>query len=146
MLNYPMKFEVKATSESGIQANWSTTTGTNDLGPLTCAIPPEFSGPGGGLSPEDLYALALENCFVATFKVFAEKSKLTFRELNCEGRLEVDRDEAGKPWMARFHLKVQLTGVEQAENARRLLEKTSSSCLVLNSVRTQKSFEFVVNS
>ena len=38
-------------------------------GALVTTIPSEFEGPGGGYSPEDFYALALLNCFGATFKV-----------------------------------------------------------------------------
>jgi len=141
MIQYPMSFPVSASSSSGIQKRW---TSEAQLQKLTLAIPPEFEGPGEGLSPEDLYALALQNCFIATFKVFAEKSRLSFEAINTEAVLQVDRDENGKPWMARFHLKVKLLGVEQKESAQRLLEKTSQGCMILNSVKTAKTFEFQV--
>lgn len=44
--------------------------------------------------------------------------------------------------MARFHLKVRLQGAEQKESAQRLLEKTSQSCMILNSIKTTKTFDF----
>ena len=112
---------------------------------MTCAIPPEFQGPGGGASPEDLYALALANCFVATFKVFAEKSSAGFVSLLADGCLTLDRDEKGVPWMSRFHLKLRIEGAADAARIRTLLEKTSRSCMILNSVRTEKTFEFEVS-
>lgn len=141
MLKYPMPFQVMADASSGIAATWNTRAESTSQ-TLPVAIPPEFSGPGGGLSPEDLYAMALQNCFVATFKVFAEKSKLIYRSLAANGCLEVDRNEDGRPWMARFHLIIVLRGVSQVENARRILEKASESCMILNSVNTAKTFEF----
>lgn len=143
MKQYPMKFSVNAESTSGISSSWITKAEKFD-GPLQMAIPPEFDGPGNGYSPEDLYAMALQNCFLATFKVFAEKSKLNFKNLNVNSDLFVDRDEKGRPWMAKIHLVIELSGVEQIENAKRLLEKTSQSCMILNSVNTQKTFEFHV--
>jgi uncharacterized OsmC-like protein len=109
------------------------------------AIPPEFEGPGGGYSPEDIYAFALMNCFIATFKVIAEKSKLVYEGLEASGTLTVDRGDTGAPWMKDFALRVELTGAADPERARRLLEKTSQSCMILNSVKTGKSFEFLVN-
>ena len=142
MIHYPLTFDVEAHAASGISTTWSTRAQAHMTHEIPAAIPPEFEGPGQGLSPEDLYALALTNCFIATFKVFAEKSKVSFREILAQTRLSVDRDEKGHPWMARADLKITLSGASDAERARRLLEKTSQSCLVLNSVRTQKSFEF----
>lgn len=143
MKQYPLTFEVSAKSTSGIQSPWTTQAKTFNQD-LSVAIPPEFDGPGGGYSPEDFYALALQNCFVATFKVFAEKSDLQFSGLSALTRLEVDRDSGGRPWMARLHLQVKLEGVTQKEKAQRLLDKTSQSCMILNSVKTEKSFDFVI--
>jgi organic hydroperoxide reductase OsmC/OhrA len=144
MRAYPMKFHVQAQATSGRDSLW-TTHAEHFSQSLTMAIPPEFDGPGGGFSPEDIYALALQNCFVATFKVFAEKSNLAFENIRVEGVLDVDRDEKGRPWMARFHLHAHLDGVIQSENAKRILEKTAQSCMILNSVRTEKSFLFSIN-
>jgi len=151
MIRYPQHYSVQARSPSGIGSGWAS--GSKEVS-LQCAIPPEFEGPGGGASPEDLYALALTNCFVATFKVFAEKSRLEFREIEASGVLTVDRDEKGVPWMARFDLSVMLylPGYEPGhsssdeQRALTLLEKTSRSCMILNSVKTEKTFKFGVKS
>ncbi len=141
MLKFPLKFSVTATGPSGISTAWQTRAQSFDH-QIPMAIPPEFDGPGTGLSPEDLYAMALQNCFIATFKVFAEKSKLQFETIHLATDLEVDRDENGRPWMARVHMHVILKGVEQEAAAQRVLDKTSQSCMILNSVKTQKSFQF----
>lgn len=143
MIQYPMNFVSQSSATEGIQASWSTSTAS---GELMGAIPPEFEGPGNGYSPEDFYVLALTNCFIATFKVFAEKSKLSFASLEAQGKLTLDRDEKGIPWMKHFHLNVQLKGCAENEKAQRLLQKTSQSCMVLNSVKTEKTFEFFVSA
>lgn len=142
MISYPLQFSVSARSPSGISSVWETSV--PGLLAVHGAIPPEFGGPGGGYSPEDFFALAALNCFAATFKVMAEKSQIAFESLDLKGELTVDRDEKGAPWMSHFHLRAQLSGVSNAERANRLLEKTSHSCIVLNSIRTQKSFSFEI--
>lgn len=109
------------------------------------AIPPEFEGPGGGFSPEDLYAMALSNCFVATFKVIAERSRVTFGEIRTRSRLIVDRDEAGRPWMSKLELQIEVTEAKDVDRMRRLLEKTSGQCMILNSVKTEIVFDFLVS-
>lgn len=144
MIKYPLSFKVTAESQAGINQNWQTSAAAIDT-KIPMSIPPEFAGPGGGFSPEDIYALALANCFVATFKVFAEKSRLQFEHLKVDVDLLVDRDEAGRPWMANSVMKVFLNGTSSVENALRLLNKTKESCMILNSVRTNKSFEFFID-
>lgn len=141
MIQYPLHFSVSAESSSGIGNVWNTAVPN---GILTAAIPPEFNGPGGGYSPEDFFAFAAINCFIATFKVIAERSKLDFSTITAEGKLTVDRNESGVPLMKYFHLKTTLKGVSDRERATRLLEKTSQSCLVMNSIKTEKNFEFAI--
>lgn len=141
MNKYPMTFKVSGSSPSGMHTRWIAVAETHEQ-QLRMAIPPEFDGPGEGLSPEDAYAIALQSCFVATFKVFAEKSNLTFENISVNSTLEVDRDEKGRPWMSKIHFHVELKGPSQSDNARRILEKTSQNCMILNSVNTQKVFDF----
>ena len=144
MNKYPMSFKVSALATSGMRTKWETNSEAF-ITPLVMAIPPEFDGPGDGFSPEDLYAMALQNCFLATFKVFAEKSRLAYGNIKIETELLVDRDEAGRPWMAKCRLNVSLDQCQQIENAQRILQKTSESCMILNSVKTVKEFEFHVH-
>lgn len=140
MVNYPLVFGVEAWAESGMVGVWKASAAEGRQ--VIVAIPPEFGGPGGGFSPEDLYALALLNCFAATFKVIAERSRLVYSEVRLEGSLTVDRNDSGAPWMKHFELRARLAGCADGERGLRLLQKTSESCLILNSVRTEKSFHF----
>lgn len=143
-MNLPMIFKVKSESQSGIQTVW---TSTNSEGlEIQGAIPPEFSGPGGGASPEDLYALALSNCFLATLKVFAEKSKLHFNNIHISSELTISHNEHKTPWMSVLSLTIYLDGVQDVERMRRLVSKTTRQCMIINSVKTKVLFYLTINS
>ena len=143
MFSLPQHYVVSAEATSTVQETW--VSHTREFIPLTCAIPTEFGGPGGGASPEEIYAMALANCFVATFKVMAQASRLAYDEVHVSGDLTVDKSPDGPlPWMAAIHLRVTLNGAEDEAKAKRVLDKASKSCLILNSVKTAKTFEFHV--
>jgi organic hydroperoxide reductase OsmC/OhrA len=141
MIKYPVDFLADCQSLPGISKDWKMRSLGQELG---CAIPPEFEGPGVHLSPEDLYAQALTNCFVATFKVYAEKSQVSFDSLSCQGRLVVDLDENKKPCMKSFFLKAELRNPTNPEKAKFLADKAFRSGFILNSVKTQLHFDLTV--
>jgi organic hydroperoxide reductase OsmC/OhrA len=134
MINYPISFYANAHSKSGMAAPW-TVESQNIF--QTCAIPPEFEGPGEALSPEDLFAQALTNCFVATFKVYAEKSKVQFTNLVVKTELIADLNENKKPVMKKCTLNVKIAGCENPERVKLLAEKAFTSGFIINSVKTE---------
>lgn len=142
MIKYPLEFNVKAQSKSGIEALWEVKANEVDV---KCSIPNEFNGPGGGASPEDFYIMALVNCFIATFKVLAQNSKLEFDSIEGAGNLIVDRNDSGVPWMAKANLNFQLKGAKDKDRAKRLLEKTQNASMILNSVKSELNFKFELN-
>ncbi len=142
MINYPMSFFAEARSRSGISEVWEIKSENRQL---TCAIPPEFEGPGGGFSPEDLFAQALTNCFVATFKVYAEKSKLTFGAVEAKSELIVAPGESGKPVMQKCLIRVDITGCEKPDRVRSIAQRAFESGFILNSVKTQLQLELNVS-
>src|SRR5438034_10332145 len=44
---------------------------------IDIAVPPEFQGPGGGASPEELLTCAVASCYTMTFGFTAWISKIT---------------------------------------------------------------------
>jgi hypothetical protein len=54
MIQYPLVFKVKSSARAGISSNWETSS-TSVATAVAMSIPPEFEGPGGGFSPEDIY-------------------------------------------------------------------------------------------
>ncbi len=135
MLKFPMSFTSEATATPGAKATWSATSHGNQ--PITCAIPPEFMGPGGGYSPEDLYGLALANCVLATFKVFAEKSGVTFTEAKATAETIIDKGQDGKPWINKINLTITLTGASDPAKAETVLKESKAACIVCSSMKTE---------
>jgi organic hydroperoxide reductase OsmC/OhrA len=141
MIKYPIDFHSKTVAREGTSGIWSTESGAHMS---HCSVPVEFLGSGGALSPEDLFNHALTNCFVATFKVYAENSKLNFASVAVQSRLVVDLDEHKKPVMKSIHLDVKIFDPTNAERALLLAKKASESGFILNSVKTNKHFNFQV--
>jgi organic hydroperoxide reductase OsmC/OhrA len=142
MIHYPLQFSVKVNSSQGIQSVWNAQVPGQDQ--LKVAIPPEFEGPGGGFSPEDFFILATANCFVATFKVMAEKSKIVFDAIELNGVSTVDRDESGRPWIKALAFDVIVKGAADRERMDRILQKASQSCIILHSVKSEITFQFTI--
>ncbi len=134
MISYPVEFKAISESDFGIKTNWKVTASGFDV---QCSIPKEFEGSGDALSPEDFFMMSLQNCFVATFKVFAEYSKLKFQRLLVEAKLKVNKDMENKPWMEEITLKIQLLGVktEDHKKAQLLVQKTLDNGFILRSVK-----------
>lgn len=141
MITYPIPFTATASVTPGIQTRWSIESQNRKS---DCAIPPEFEGPGGALSPEDLFLHALTGCFLATFKVFAEKSRVVFAQVSAKAELIVDLDENKKPVMRKFILHAKITGSENAARVRALAERAFASGFILNSVKSELHLDLEV--
>ena len=142
MIKYPISFKSKSQSESGIQSLWNIES--QDF-KSTCAVPPEFEGPGGAISPEDLFGLALANCFVASFKVYAEKSKIHYKDISAQAELIADLDEQKKPMMKKCIIHVQINGAENPDRVKTIADKVISSGFILRSVKTEIVFNLEIN-
>lgn len=102
-------------------------------------------GPGGGYSPEDLFALALLNCLIATFKVYAEKSKAEFREIRGKVVLTVDKVLPQGFAMTHADIFFDITGSTDSEKLRKVLDSAIKDCAVSNSMKTGKSFHINIS-
>ncbi len=144
MARYPIHFHNTIHAPAGSGTSW---TSSSESFPQTVelAVPPAFGGPGGAASPEDLYALALANCFVATFKVLADLAKLAFANLEARTTLSIDRGEGGFPWMKHLKVAVSVQGASDVEALTRLLNSTTQQCMIIKSTKTEVEFEFAVS-
>ncbi len=141
MPQYPIEFKANTALTSGINNPWSTQS--QGFPPLSLDIPQAFEGKGNGLSPEDLYLLAITNCFAATFKYAAEKSKLAFDKMEIDSTLEVNFNSEKKLVMDKVILQISIFGINDRGRAERLLAKIEGQCLILNSVQTQIIFNYL---
>lgn len=138
MIKYPTNFQSSAKTVSGIQTKWASLASENQI---ECSIPQEFEGPGGAFSPEDLYLLAIQNCFIGTFKVFAEHSKVQYTGVEITSRLIVDKDEKSRPWMDSVHMEININGVTDEKRVRLIVNKTLENGFILRSVKTKITTE-----
>jgi organic hydroperoxide reductase OsmC/OhrA len=134
MIQYPIPFDTRAHAPGGLAAPWSAVSGEHGS---TVTVPKEFAGPGGALSPEDLFNQALTSCFIGTFKVYAENSKLTYEAVEVEARLVVDLDENRKPVMKELHLRARILKPSNRDRALLLARKALQAGFILNSVKTE---------
>ena len=143
MTTYPVRFSANSNALAGIATPWMSSSG--EARSLECSIPKEFGGPSSGFSPEDLYIFALASCYIATFKVIAANSKLVYESILADAVLTLDRDAGSPmPWMKQAVLSFTLHGATDEAKARRLMERVSKQCMIINSVKTDVHFNFEV--
>lgn len=144
MTNLQKTFTVTSVGAAGISTPWLNRLKDKECDDLVMAIPPEFGGPGETYSPEDLYALSLMNCYFATFKYIAEKSKLTYDTLTGEATLNVGKGDRNALWMESIVIAINVIGCPNKERALKMLESTKTQCMIINSVNTKVEFKFNV--
>lgn len=147
MVQYPVTIKSTAQGNSDMQETWSSTGGS--FGPLEISIPTEFDGPNTSYSPEDLFAMALVNCYTATFKVIASKSHLAFDSITGNCSIDIDRDRNGGQGQVRVvnvAFKFTVIGAEDEAKTLRLMEQVSRGCILINSIQAKPNFEFSVET
>jgi peroxiredoxin-like protein len=114
-------------------------TSPENLPTWRVASPPEFGGPPGVWTPEHLFVLALSSCFMTTFGVIAELSKLEVKSLWIGGVGTLERRADRKFHMSRVILRPRITIARAAdrERALQLVEKAEANCLISNSVASE---------
>ena len=142
MLKLPIEFRSSATAHKNVSVPWLIQSGEYSS---NCAIPPEFGGTGGAFSPEDLFLQALINCFVGTFKVYAQASKISYTDLVVSGLLTVDHNASGAIRMQSCMLKINLYGVSKPDRVSALVDKVFRDGFILNSVKTEIHHQLVIH-
>src|ERR1700736_6415191 len=106
---------------------------------IESAPPKEFDGPGNQWSPEGLLTAAVPAFFVLGFWGIAKASKFAWTSLEARTQGTLDRME-GKMRFTRFdtHARLLVPPGTDLERAKRLLEKAESSCLVANSLSSER--------
>lgn len=153
MNSFPMTFSCTASAPCGIDAQ-----GTSHPRMLSCgwlktaedlpiAIPQQFGGPSRenkNYSPEDLYGMALANCFVATFQVFAKNSRITFEKIQVDLSFTIDQNEKKMPYIKEIFFDIGVINANDRARTERLLQKVSTNCIIIASVQAEKTFNFSV--
>jgi organic hydroperoxide reductase OsmC/OhrA len=106
---------------------------------IESAPPKEFDGPGNQWSPESLLTAAVTDCFVLSFRAIATASKYPWISLESRTEGTLDRVD-GKTRFTKFatHAKLHVPAGSDIERAKRLLEKAELTCLVANSLISER--------
>jgi organic hydroperoxide reductase OsmC/OhrA len=114
---------------------------------IESAPPKEFDGPGNQWSPEALLTAAVADCFVLSFRAIAAASKFAWVSLEARTEGTLDRVD-GKMRFTRFdtHAKLQVPPGADIERAKKLLEKAELTCLVANSLNSERHLEVQVTA
>jgi len=138
-MKFPMKFEVEAKASSGIGSQWLAQV--NSLPPIPSAIPPEFMGPGGGYSPEDLFGISVLNCLIALYKVYCDKTKTSFQEITAKVILTADKNSSSSIfYISHLDIFLNVIGASDKDMAQKNLDNAIKDCPISNSIKSAKSF------
>jgi len=100
------------------------------------SAPPEFGGPEGIISPEDLFVAAATSCFMTTFVTFTDKMRIEFKSFSCEGYGTLERVDKGYLFTKlRLKTKVEVESEDIKPKAERALDLAGKYCLVSNSMK-----------
>jgi len=106
------------------------------------SAPPEFDGPEGIISPEDLFVAAATSCLMTTFVTFTRKLRVEFKSFACEGLGTLERVEKGFQFTKiLLRTKVTVESEEFIPKAERALELAGKYCLVANSMKCPTEHE-----
>ncbi len=102
------------------------------------ACPPEFGGPGGIISPEDLFVASIAVCLMATFvnRCARHGIELVSYESKNEGFMEFDGEayQITKIWLRPT---IKIGDNSKLELAKRLLQEAERVCPVGRSVKSE---------
>ena len=105
---------------------------------IEVATPPEFRGPEGYWSPEDLFLASINSCIMTTFIHFSQKESFTFLSYESEVEGEVSFEE-GKLIFSSVIVRpvIKVKSESDRRKAEQLIEKSERYCLISASVKSK---------
>lgn len=108
-----------------------------DLEPITVAVPPEFKGPGGRWSPEQLLVAATASCYAVTFAAIAERRGIPLHALSVTGTGHVGHRDDGRMGFVAIELTPRIqTDAEFVDGAERTAQAAHTACIVGQALST----------
>jgi organic hydroperoxide reductase OsmC/OhrA len=138
MQDYPHTYTVTSLAESTGEVALSSPGLQN----IATAPPAEFGGPGDLWSPETLFAGAVSDCYILSFRAVTSFKKFAWVSLECKTDAILDKDER-LPKFTELHLQATLTLAKGSdlELAEKLLMRAKDICLVTNSMTAEKTLK-----
>lgn len=102
-----------------------------DVDEIVVAVPPEFRGPGGHWSPEQLFVGAAASSYVVTFAALAGRNEIPVHALTVTGTGHVGRRDDGRVGFIAVELTPRIrTDPEFVTAAERTARNAETACLV----------------
>jgi organic hydroperoxide reductase OsmC/OhrA len=92
---------------------------------IDIAVPPEFNGPGGYWSPEQLLVASAASCFAVTFAAIAEQRGIPINSLNVSGTGHIGHRDDGRTGFVAVELTPRL---ETEPDCVAAAERTARAC------------------
>ena len=102
---------------------------------IKVATPPEFGGPEGIWTPEDLLTTAVESCIMASSLFFLNRGKVALRSYRSKAVGTLEKGATGLSF-SRIAVEVilELEDLEQADAARKAVIQAEKTCPLSNSL------------
>ncbi|MEN7973520.1 MAG: OsmC family protein, partial [Verrucomicrobiota bacterium] len=102
---------------------------------LEVATPPEFGGPEGVWTPEDLLTTAVESCIMASSLFFLDRGKVAFKSYKSKAAGHLEKGPAGLVFSRIVvEVSIELEDPAQADAARKAVVQAEKSCPLSNSL------------
>jgi peroxiredoxin-like protein len=109
---------------------------------LEVSTPPEFNGPAGYWSPEDLFVASVNSCIMTTFIYFAERKGISFKSYSssAEGILKM-KGGGLKFTKVIVRPKIEVEHEELGQKFLSLIRLSEEYCLISNSIEAEVELE-----
>lgn len=107
---------------------------------LELSPPPQFRGPQGYWTPEDLFVEAVESCLFLTFLGLVKRSELQLVDYASQATGTLERTDKGLMF-TKVEIKPMVQVRENAQLALELLGQAEKGCLVANSLACEVHLE-----
>ena len=143
MSKFPLIFEVFSEADPAVNSPWEVKK--NSFECITCCVPPELKGSGGGYTPEDLFALSIINCIIADFKVFCEKASESFKKIKIKAKLVLDEQSNQKLILTGIDIEIDVEGASNSEKIKKILDESINHCPVSHTIKIPKTLHINVS-
>jgi organic hydroperoxide reductase OsmC/OhrA len=134
MQDLPHRYVVKASAEG----TNNVVVSAEGLPDIESAGPPQFGGPGGVWSPEELLVASVADCFILSFRAIARTARLEWSTLECKVDGELDKIEKFTQFTGfKVHATLTIPDENDRKKAGVILEKADKYCLVSNSLKAE---------
>jgi len=120
--------------------NWSEgkkgETGSDGKPGIGISTPPEFGGPEGFWTPEDLLTSSVASCVLTSTLFFAEKGGIGLRSYKSKSTGTMEKTPAGLAITGvKIEVSIELEDAGQEAEIRKAVERAEKTCPISNSLK-----------